>query len=243
MKSPLKTIDIASIYEVPKGKKVALPSRMAHCTPDTFRAIFTIASDLQKLNGDLILSDLFRSYAMQEASHNDYKSGKKKDFSPPPGGSFHEAGRAFDLDLDAIKVPLSQFWTIAAKYGVYPIIAQPNPSVSEAWHFDCRGSHQVIYQYYKDGKGKNFKAYTAAAASAILSIGVHVDYFNDSQDEAAIQSCLIRLGKDIGDMDGKIGKRTQKALEEIGVLPNAKITEILAKTEDLIQQKFPGEFE
>ncbi|RAJ76823.1 D-alanyl-D-alanine carboxypeptidase-like protein [Chitinophaga dinghuensis] len=243
MKSPLIPIDIISIYKNSLGDLLPLPSRMARCTPDTYKAIFNIATALAKKGGKLILSDLFRSYDMQAQSHQDYISGRKKAFSPPPGGSFHEAGRAFDLDLSAIKIPLSDFWTIAAKFGVYPIINQPKANISEAWHFDCRGSHQIVYQYYADGKGNNFKPYTAAAASGILSIGVNVDAFGNNQVQAAIQSGIIRLGKEIGNIDGHIGHRTQQALEELGVTfdlnnPNSMLVQI----ENLVQNKFPSEF-
>ncbi|MCW3082940.1 MAG: hypothetical protein JWP12_306 [Bacteroidetes bacterium] len=243
MKTPLIPIDILSIYKNKAGNASPLPSRMAQCTPDTHAAIFNIAKDLAKKGGKLILSDLFRSYEMQAQSHQDYVSGKKKAFSPAPGGSFHEAGRAFDLDLSEIKVSLADFWKIAAKHGVLPIVSEPKANQSEAWHFDCRGSHQLVYQYYADGKGTNFKPYTAASASGILSIGVHVDAFGANQKQAAIQSCLIRLGKVIGNIDGQIGKNTGKALDELGVKFDLKnVDGMLTAVENLVQQKFPGEF-
>ncbi len=243
MKSPIIPIDILSIYKNILGDLLPLPSRMAKCTPDTYTAIFKIATDLAKKGGKLILSDLFRSYDMQAQSHQDYISGKKKAFSPPPGGSFHEAGRAFDLDLTALKIPLADFWKIAAKYGVLPIVTQPKVNQSEAWHFDCRGSHQIVYQYYADGKGTNLKPYTAAAASGILTIGVNVDTFGSNQKQAAIQSCLIRLGKIIGNIDGQIGLNTHKALGELGVAFDLNnIDGMLIQVENLIQQKFSIEF-
>ena len=243
MKSPLIPIDVISIYKNRLGDLLPLPKRMAQCTPDTYTAIFNIATDLAGKGGRLILSDLFRSYDMQAQSHQDYISRRKKAFSPPPGGSFHEAGRAFDLDLSAIKVSLANFWAIAAKYGVNPIVAQPRSNQSEAWHFDCRGSHQVVYQYYADKKGTNFKPYTAAAASGILSIGVHVDAFGANQKPAAIQSCLIRLGKIIGNIDGQIGKKTHKALDEVEVTFDLNNMDgMLIQVENLVQQKFPNEF-
>jgi hypothetical protein len=244
MKSPLIPIDIISIYKNRLGDSLPLPKRMAQSTPDTHTAIFNIATDLAKKGGRLILSDLFRSYDMQAQSHQDFIAGRKKAFSPPPGGSFHEAGRAFDLDLSAIKVSLADFWTIAAKHGVNPIIAQPKPKQSEAWHFDCRGSHQLVYQYYTDKKGTNFKPYTAAAVSGILSIGIHVDPFGANQKQAAIQSCLIRLGKILGNIDGQIGKKTQKALEESGVAFDLNnVDGMLIQVENLVQQMFSNEFE
>ena len=244
MKTPLLPIDVLSIYKNKLGDRLPLPTRMAVCTPDTYAAIMNIATDVAKKGGKLILSDLFRSYDMQAQSHADYVAKRKKAFSPPPGGSFHEAGRAFDLDLSAIKVPLDAFWKIAAKYGVLPILTQPKANMSEAWHFDCRGSHQVVYQYYADKKGKNFKQpYTAASASGILSIGIRVDEFGKNQQQAALQSCLIRLGKDIGDMDGNLGKNSHKALDELGIKFDLKNMDgMLLEAENMIQTKFPGEF-
>jgi hypothetical protein len=243
MKSPLTPISIISLYKNSLGDFLPLPARMAQCTPDTFTAIMNIAKDLAKKGGKLILSDLFRSYDMQMQSHLDFVSGKKRAFSPPPGGSFHEAGRAFDLDLDAMKIPLSDFWIIAAKYAMTPIIKQPKPNVSEAWHFDCRGSHQIVYEYYESGKGNNFKSYTAAAGSAILSIGVHVDAFGENQQQAALQSCLIRLGKEIGNIDGHIGRKTQTALEESGIVFDLNnVSNMLMQVENMVQQKFSTEF-
>ena len=123
MKTPLLTTNIISIYKNKLGDLLPLPSRMAWCTPDTQTALFGIATDLAKKGGKLILSDLFRSYDMQAQSHQDFLAKRKKAFSPPPGGSLHEAGRAFDLDLSAIKIKLEDLWKIAVKYGVFPIIA------------------------------------------------------------------------------------------------------------------------
>lgn len=232
-----------SIYKNSHGDTVPLPARMAKCTPDMHAAIMGISTDLAKKGGRLILSDLFRSHDMQTQSHKDYLSGKKKAFSPPAGGSFHEAGRGFDLDLSAIKIPLADFWKIAAKYGVVPIIPEPKSGASEAWHFDCRGSHQIVYDYYKKNNISNFQPYTASAASAILSIGVQVDVFGANQKQAAIQSCLIRLGKDIGRIDGLIGRRTQGAIEEMGIRFNlADVDAMLLQLENMVQQKFPAEF-
>jgi hypothetical protein len=243
MKSPLLPIDILSIYKNRVDDNLPLPSRMANCTPDTYTAIINIASALSKAGGKLVLSDLFRSYDMQAQSHQDYLSKKKTAYSPAPGGSFHEAGRAFDLDLKAMKISLADFWEIAAQYGVVPIIQEPNKRSSEAWHFDCRGSHQIVYQYYADGKGSNFSPYKAAAASAILAIGVRVDSFLNNQKQAAIQSCLIRLDQNIGNIDGYIGKKTQKGIEDLGIrFDMSDIDTMLIGVENLVQQRFPHEF-
>ena len=82
----------------------------------------------------------------------------------------HETGRAFDLELESLKIPLASFWNIAKKDGVYPIIDKPDPKENESWHFYYRGNHGVVYDYYKNGFGTKMKSpYRAIAASAILA--------------------------------------------------------------------------
>ena len=241
MKTPLLHIIVPSIYEV-NGTRVALPERMAKCPPDMKMALHGVGEELRATGGRLILSDLFRSYEMQLGSYMDYRAGKKKAFSPPPGGSLHEGGRALDLDLGALKMPLRQFWPLAAKHGLTPIIAEPNPRTSEAWHFERRGSHALVYEYYKARRGTNFdKPYQAMAASSIVSVGVRVDKFRDGQDQAYIQSALIRLGQNIGNLDGQIGPKTLAALSALG-LELTTVTECIAAVDLLLQAKFPVEF-
>jgi hypothetical protein len=237
----LLDVSILSVYEV-SGQRILLPKRMAHATPDMQAAISAISAALEAMGGHLFLSDLFRSYEMQLQSHLDWKTGKKSAFSPPPGGSLHEAGRSLDLDLDSLGMKLADFWPIAGQHGLVPIIPQPNSQASEAWHFDCRGSHDFVYQYYKQRKGTNFdKPYQAMAASAIVSLGIRVDTFGQNQIAAAIQSALIRLGHDIGDLDGEIGPRTRAGLNQAGV-PLADEQTMLANLESQLKGRFTGEF-
>jgi hypothetical protein len=240
MFTPLVPIVIDSIY----NNGTPLPKRMALCTPDMYAAIFATKADLKAVNNDLILSDLFRSYDMQFQANLDFVTGKKRAFSPPPGGSLHEAGRAFDLDLDRIKkLTLPKFWPLAKTHGLTPIVNAPNPRLSEAWHFECHGSHDLVHQYYTDKKGDNFKsAYTAMAASAIVSVGQKVDALGDDVHPAYIQSGLIRLGQDVGDLDGSIGPKTRTGLENLGIDPALGLDALADAVGHLLQAKFPEEF-
>src|SRR5215831_21394552 len=153
MTAPLNEVVITSVYKDKNGERIPLPKRMALCTPDMEVAMRAVSAELARRGGHLFLSDLFRSFDMQLQSHMDFVNGKKTAFSPPPGGSLHEAGRALDLDLASLGVEIGDFWEIARPLGLFPIIAKPDPKVNEAWHFDCRGSHQVVYEYYNSGKG------------------------------------------------------------------------------------------
>jgi hypothetical protein len=241
MSSKLFTVTIGSSYKV-DGHPVLLPKRMAFATADMKAAIAGLQASLKAAGGELILSDLFRSYDMQLQAHLDFVNKRKTAFSPPPGGSFHEAGRAFDLDLSRAKIKLAKLWELAAAQGLVPIIKKPDASLDEAWHFECRGSHQIVYDYYKAGNGANFDSpYKAAAASAILAIGVRVDRFGDDQTMALIQAGLVRLGAQIGNIDGQIGPKTRKALENLGV-DGSDEAQALSAVNMALQAKFPKEF-
>jgi hypothetical protein len=240
MKTPLKPIKIPSRY----GKNnslVDLPKRMAFCTPDTNAALLALAAELKTKGGALILSDLFRSYEMQKQSHDDFVNGKKTAFSPPPGGSMHEGGRAMDLELGDLGMKLKDFWPLAAKHGFFPIIDKPDSGKSEAWHFDRRGSHGLVYDYYNAEKADNMSSYKAMAVSAILAIDVRVDNFASSATEASIQAGLIRLGFDPGNIDGQLGQRTFNALTAAGIAAGDHKS-MLGEIEKLLAKKFPAEF-
>lgn len=241
MKTPLKKISIPSHY----GKNnslIDLPKRMALCTPDTRSAITAIAGEVSARGGALILSDLFRSYEMQKQSHDDFVNKKKKAFSPPPGGSMHEAGRGMDLELSDLKMKLKDFWPIAAKHGFFPIIDKPDSSISEAWHFDCRGSHARVYDYYKAEKADNLSPYRAMAVSGILALGdVPIDDLPKTRVEGAVQAGLIRLGFDPGGIDGHLGMRSFSALTGAGIAAADPQT-MLEEVEKQLATAFPAEF-
>lgn len=221
----LVPITIQSIYKR-GGEFVNLPSRMAQCTPDFKEAILHIRDDVRTAGGDLILSDLYRTYDMQYKAYMDYKTGRKTAYSPPPGGSFHEAGRAMDLSLEDLQGLgtdyLAKFWAIAAKYRVVPIISQPNPRKSEAWHFECRGEFQTV---------RKLQGYKQAVRAAILDIGVDIKEIED--DEAAwVQGQILSYGIDIGPIDGIIGRKTKAAIRQIKASHDWPLGSKLAEDDD-----------
>ena len=240
MTTPLVHIDIISCYRV-QGERVLLPERLAKCTPDAHRAVNAIKDRLAEMGGQLVLSDMFRTFEMQLQAHLDFESGKKLAFSPPPGGSLHESGRAFDLQLIDLRIPLKGFWDIAREFGFLPIIKKPDDSASEAWHFDHAGSHRLVEEYARDHNV--FNPYGEMAASAILSEGIRVQKFLNRQAEANIQYGLVRLGHELGLIDGFIGTKTNAALVEAGIDPSGTKEEILAAVELQLRDKFPEEYQ
>ena len=243
MTTPLVPVEIISIYPEKSPNKVNLPKKMAQCTPDMKKAVLDARDELQSRGITLRLSDMFRSRDMQLQAH--IENAKKGVFSPMPGGSLHEAGRAFDLDLDSLLkgdiIKLKDFWEIGSRHGLVPIVGSPDPTAKESWHFECRGSHAIVREYYRDGKGgSKMKPYEAMAASSILAIGVQVDRFQN-QKAAGIQSALIRLGHELGELDGGIGTKTKNALAAAGITETDEGA-ILSKLEAQLRLKFPGEF-
>ena len=59
--------------------------------------------------------------------------------------------------------------------------------------------------------------------------------------EAFIQSALIRLGYELGDIDGNIGAKTNAALQKAGIKATSK-DEIVLLLEDKLQAQFPAEY-
>ena len=229
MLTPLVPVTLPSIYN-----NQPLPARMALASKDFAIALADLSAKLPNLRW----SDLFRSYEMQKAANADYLQGRKKAFSPPPGGSLHEAGRAMDIDLSTIGMSMADFWAFLKPLGMVPIIAQPNSGTSEAWHFEYRGSHQLVYDYAAAGNVRaDISPYKQAAASAILGIGIHVDEAKD-QTVALVQSALIRLGFDPGPIDGDPGDRTAAALQKAGATLDTAES-VLAP---MLQESFPQEY-
>ena len=221
----LEKIQIKSVCKLKDGSLADLPARMALCAPDFRSAIADIKNEVEMRGGELLLSDLFRTHDMQHQAHLEYLKGRKA-YCSPAGSGLHEAGRSMDIDVNAIKMSLKDFWEIAEKYGVTPIISKPSKGLSECWHFDKAGSHRIVYDYYASKKGTNMRPYTAMAVSGILACGIEVDtnmqgdqdWLHGRNTEAFIQSALIRLGYIIGNIDGDIGVRTKYALEKEGLM-------------------------
>jgi len=233
----LKDIVVKSIYG-----GAPLPRRMATCSPDMAIAIAQLEQLIVDRGGSLVLSDLFRSHDMQLQARLDYTSGKKKAFSPAPGGSMHEAGRAMDIDIAAL-APLSlvDFWELSKPLGFCPIIAKPNPRESECWHFDFRGSFQKIYDYQvKHPTGVT--PYARMASLAILDQGITVYDLEPKRMEFLIQSALVRLDEDIWDIDGMIGPECMQSLDNLMYKGKNSYMDIFLFLNKILQDKYSSEY-
>jgi D-alanyl-D-alanine dipeptidase len=179
----LVPVKIKSIYPLPTGNG-DLPSSMAKMTPDAAAALDAVRIDIEALGGWFRVSDMYRDSALQAKAHNDFVTGKKKAYSPPAGGSMHEAGRAIDLDLAVLihpqHVPAGhhlfaehEVREIFTKHGWVFIAAMGNEhmvDVKESWHIEYRAQFQSTYDNVF-AKTKSHKlAYTSMAHAAIADL-------------------------------------------------------------------------
>lgn len=192
--------------------------------PEAAQALLNLHKAVQAAGGDFRVTELHRDVKVQQKAREKYdtwvRAGKPSPSSPVfssktmkaafvalPGRSFHNAGRAIDIHVGALKFPgvssdkqLDKFWDIATSCGWSPVIRSPDESASESWHFDFYGELSGVH--------KRLGYEETAKCGAIL-----VGHSGDCQTFAhTVQALLQRAGFDIGKIDGVIGPRTSGAL-------------------------------
>lgn len=174
----LVPIKVEGIYGRPGS---LLPATMALLTPDAASSLEAVKNEIENRGGCFRLSDAYRSTAMQARAHDDFVKGRKKAYSPPAGGSMHEAGRAIDIDLAALIHPPSvpkgsqtfneqQVRAIFESRGWTFIAPAGDPhrvDIKESWHIEFRGPFQAVYDAVMRRTGSRTKAYQAMSAAAI----------------------------------------------------------------------------
>lgn len=187
-------------------------------TPDTLAAAYKLEDAIVSEGGKFQLTACFRSWLKQQSLVDLHNADPVHNaFAAPPGGSYHQAGRALDIDIKALYFPilleekwLEKLWSLAIPLGFRPIIDKPDMNVSEAWHFDFIGPWQAVH----DKMGN-----AISAKCAILDVG------NWNPQESLlktrnmfIQAQLLRLGHyEIGAVDGLIGFKSGAAIRSLGI--------------------------
>lgn len=225
---PIRTIlvkasNLESSYTYQKGFKkgkridVSKFGEGAYVAPDMLVALEELAESVRKEGGSFYITDLFRSWDTQKKARLEFLSGTRKDFIAPPGGSFHNAGRAVDFDVKNLnfqgvprKLWLEKLWQLAIPLGFSPIIKIPDINASESWHLDYPGKDWQ--------KAYNSISYSEVAKCAILDCGKYKERNKETLKNMFIQSQLIRLGfYEIGSVDGILGEKTKKVLTSLGI--------------------------
>ena len=192
-----------------------------YVTPDMYEALKKLEQGIISEGGEFFITDLFRDWQIQEKGNLDYITGKRKAFMAPPGNSFHQSGRAVDIDVQSLNFKdakkseyIKILWEIAIPIGFMPIIKKPKINLSECWHFQfCGRDWEKAYEKIGDAE---------TAKCTILDSGCW-DIHEDSVkiQKMFLQSQLIRLGRyEIGKIDGIIGYKTVLALKSLDCISN-----------------------
>jgi hypothetical protein len=194
------------------------------CTADTAAALLALHEAVQAAGGDFRVTELHRDVAVQQAARAKYDrwvaAGKPKPgtagfdaatmkgaFVATPGRSLHNAGRAIDINLGALRFPglpanqqLDKLWELAKPLGWQPIIKAPDEAASEAWHFDYWGDLRGVYARL---------GYEQAGFCGALLVG----HAGPGTSWASVtQALLQRAGHSIGPIDGAFGPKSRAAL-------------------------------
>lgn len=215
------SLKIPSSYPAKGGGWIPFERAGGRLTPDAAQAVLLLYDAIAPKT-PFRMRDGFRDPEQQHKARIGYlhwvSAGKPAPGSPawtpdmkdafvaPAGESFHNAGRAIDFDIEALTIPLKELWDVAIPLGWSPVIAAPDATMKEAWHLDFMGPWAPVKQRL---------GYSQAAIAACLDIGYG---YGPKTEERYIQAQLHRLGQDVGPIDGVLGKRSQAALQALGVL-------------------------
>jgi hypothetical protein len=218
---------------IPRDKLKSLVAiNVGKMTPDAAHALLALHKAVTSAGGDFRVTDCYRDVATQAASRAKYdawvKAGKPKPgaagwnaatmknaFVAMPGRSFHNAGRAIDVHLAALRFPvpadqqLDKLWELAIPLGWRPIIKEADERASEAWHFDFVGPWLPVQARV---------GYESAAVGAAQDVG------NGEADTGwrRAQGGLHRAGYHVGTVDGIAGKKTIDGLVASGFKGDVK---------------------
>jgi len=190
----------------------------AYIVPGMLSALKKLRSQVEQLGGNLYIIDLTRTWEQQAMARERYENDRHNHpFTAKPGQSFHNAGRAVDIEVDKLNFSsvskdeqLSTFWEIAKPLGFRPIISIPDIEMSESWHFDYIDSDwEQAYSNYN---------YSEVAKACTILCGNWKKESDDKIKTMFVQSYLIKLCHFyIGKIDGILGTKTKSALLNIGL--------------------------
>jgi hypothetical protein len=192
-------------------------------------ALAKLRAQVRSAGGSLRITDAYRSVEQQASARARYDrwhragrprpgeagwdDGMKAAFVALPGRSFHNAGRAIDVHVEALRFPgvaksqqLDHLWGIAIPLGWTPVLRAPLEGASESWHFDYLGEWKPVVER---------RGYEEAAIAATLETGQN-EAFPACGTTRHIQGQLHRAGYDCGAIDGVFGAKTEGAIYASG---------------------------
>lgn len=194
-------VQVPGIY--PKGQP--LPQGMAKLVKEAAEALKKVYEQIVKEGGYLFISDMFRSAAMQQKAHEDWKMGRKSSYSPPACSSVHESGRAIDIDVYDTKIGHKRVREILKANGWTNIVE--TLTGPECWHYEFRGQK---WENYRKEYG-----YKAMAHQMKEEIGNFAGTKLAQKYEKDIKWVQESLNKLMGTkliVDGDYGEKTKQAI-------------------------------
>ena len=224
-------VRVPGIY--PRGEP--LPKHMAKLVQAAAEALARVYEDIVKEGGHLFISDMFRSAEMQQKAYEDYKMGRKTDYSPPACGSVHESGRAIDIDAFDTGIGHKRVREILNRHGWVNIVK--TLTGSECWHYEFR---EDKWETYKQAHG--YAAMARAMKEAIGNVAGLEESEAIKEDVKWLQASLNKLMGVSLVVDGMYGAKTKKAVKDFqkkyglqvdgvaGPITKKKIKELLGET-------------
>lgn len=201
--SHLVLVRVPGIY--PKGS--ALPARLARLYEPAVKPLDDAMIEIAAAGGHVFYSDMFRSTADQAKAHQDYLTGRKSAYSPPPGGSMHEAGRALDLDIGDTGIGLAAVKKILAKHGWTGIADRG----SESWHHDFQGPDGAAA--YNDPNHEGMSKYRHMARHCISALEPDLPPVASRPSVVAADNAVMEIQRLLGlKVDGIYGPFTRQAV-------------------------------
>jgi hypothetical protein len=197
-------VRVPSIYGF-KGKP--LPQRMAKLVQPAAVALQKVYEKIVGEGGHLYISDMFRSANDQQKAHEDWKSGRKSAYSPPPCNSVHEAGRAIDIDAYDTIIGHKRVREILNRFGWVNIV--DTLTGAECWHYEFR---EQRWEQYREQHG-----YAEMAHAMKEEIGnlAGIDRAEKRKKEVRwIQESLNKILKTRLVADGIYGDKTKEAVRK-----------------------------
>lgn len=168
--------------------------------------------------GKLVANSLTRTCAQQDVLRAKYVAWLNAGKPSPavaaankPGKSGHQAGFSIDAQTggafphEPANKQVDLLWETGKPHGFTPIIASPDETQSERWHFDQFGDWATV---------KAHLGYETTCLCGALDVGQAGEW---QSDERLVQALLLRLGYDIGEPDGILGKRSLAALATLKI--------------------------
>lgn len=157
-----------------------------------------------------------------------WRADMKTAYVARPGESNHGWGGSKDIDVGALVFPgvrrgsdeaLDEYWTVARRHGWTPIIAEPDVTMAECWHFDHLGPLADVRKLYLDAGYRRPAAYVARVGCALAGT---LPSTVATRDSAYVQARLLIAGHFAGVVDGQVGPKTREAMKAAGLAVTAK---------------------